>query len=286
MLKEQILKTLRYFDIQDHPLTLLEIHKYLLNTGEGNAACSVFEIESALKEMNGEVGESLGFYFISGRNLLAKQRWENNFYSTPRLRLEKKYLPRTRHIPFVSAVALTGSEALNTSKKGSDIDLLVFARPNRIWLARFFTTAYFQLTGLRRSGNKVENRFCLNHYIREGKNIDKDRNVYTAIEYASLIPYFGVAEVYKFQKENLDWMKNYLVQPQFIEYPSLKPGLLKRIIEILLDNFIGDGLDWFAGALQKKRIKILEHILVEDDELSFHPDSKGKQVLSRVPFKI
>ena len=30
MLKERILSTLKFFDLQDYPVTLLELHKFLL----------------------------------------------------------------------------------------------------------------------------------------------------------------------------------------------------------------------------------------------------------------
>jgi predicted nucleotidyltransferase len=281
MLNEQIIKTLEYFDVQDHPLTLLEIHKYLLGR-QSDTVIPPSEILSTIEAMPDKVRSEHGLYFLSGREHLPKRRLENNFYSTERLKRAKKYLPGARFVPFVSALAIAGSEAASNSKQGSDIDLLVLTKPNRIWLARLFLTAYFQFFGIRRHGAYIENRFCLNHYLQEGRTVGSEKHLYTAIEYVSLIPYFGADKIYEFQKNNLEWMKNYLAQPQLIQYqPDRKPQI-KKICEALLNKFIGDFLEKKAGQLQRRRIKIQDSIVIENEELSFHPGNKGRQVLEKL----
>ncbi len=296
MLKDQILKTIKYFDIQDHCLTLLEIHKYLLtsqpvaeNTENNSADLEQYSLSNILNNLEGLVAKNLiqqhsGFYFISGRTDLVAKRLQNNFYATPRLKRAAKFLPFVRHIPFIRAVALTGSEALNNSKEGSDIDLLVLTKPGRIWLGRVFLTTYFQILGIRRHGDLVEDRFCLNHYIEEGKVISEDQNIYTAIEYVSLVPYFGAGEIYSFQKKNLNWIKKYLNQPQLVEYKTKKASGWQKALEVLLDNTVGDYLEKLAGKMQRRRIEVRENIVVAPDELAFHPGSKGQQVLSKINF--
>ena len=287
MLSEIILQTLRYFDIQDHALTLLEIDKYLLKgsvmlADQDRRAFTVSEVLGCLEnDLKEQIGFRSGFYFIKGRDSLAEKRLHNNFYSGKRLKRVHKYLPGVRHLPFVSAAALTGSEALNNSKQGSDIDVLIFVKPNRIWLARLFVSAYFQILGMRRHGKYVENRFCLNHYIQELKVLSDDRNIYTAIEYISLIPYFGADVVYEFQTLNLPWVKNHLLQPEFVKYKTPQGSLVKSFFESLLRGGFGNWLEGWVGSFQKRRIKVQEYILVDKDELSFHPASKGQQVLKR-----
>jgi predicted nucleotidyltransferase len=298
-LKEQILKTLKYFDVQDHPLTLLELGKYLLQAKasdkqpEGQsqekiaAKIALSEILACLEgDLAGQVSNKYGFYFLTGREQIADNRWHNNLYSVTRLKRAKKFLKRVRHVPFVSAVALTGSEAINNSKQGSDIDLLVLAQTNRIWLARLFLTLYFQVFGVRRHGNKIENRFCLNHYVESGKILDHERHIYTAVEYVSLIPFFGGEEIYDFQQKNLGWIKEYLAQPYFVLQDTPAPSVFKKTFEFVFANALGDFWENVIGKLQAKRIKLGDSIVVEKDELSFHPGNKGRQVLEKVPFEI
>ncbi len=283
MLAAQILKTLKYFDIQEHPLTLLEISKYLLQPEQRRSApASLSAILSVVEnELKGQLQNRRGFYFLAGRAEIAEKRWQNNFYATARLKRAKRYLPFTRHIPFVAAVALSGSEAINNSKQGSDIDLLVLAEKNRIWLARILISLYFQLLGLRRHGGKIENRFCLNHYIERAKSLNADKNIYTAVEYVSLLPYHGATAIYDFQMKNLIWIREYLAQPQLVKYPAQAGSWFKIFVEQALDNFIGDALEQLAGKIQQRRIQMQQHIVIAADELSFHPGSKGKQVLEK-----
>jgi predicted nucleotidyltransferase len=304
-LKDSILKTIKYFDVQDHALTLIEIAKYLIqpenessfrqnfsgsvaadsaavdNTSNQNILLS--QIEKILEnDLAVQIGHQNGFYFLKGRETLSQKRLQNNFYASPRLQRAKKYLPRARFIPFIKAVALSGSEAISNSKKGSDIDLLVLTQKKRMWLGRLFISFYFQVLGMRRHGQFIENRFCLNHYVEAGKELQSDHNLYTAVEYVSLIPFFGGAEIFKFQQNNIVWIKKYLLQPQFVQKQTPLPSVFQRFWQRLLSGKIGDFLEALARRYQLRRIRIQDYITVESDELSFHPGSKGQQVLKKM----
>ncbi len=278
------LETLSYFDVQDHPLTFLELLRFHLhpqskpviseNSGQLND-----DLQNLIEQ--GQVATMYGYYFLPGRAEIARKRWRNNVYSTPRLKRATKYLEKTRHVPFIAAAALSGSEALNNSKHGSDIDILVLTEKNRIWLGRFFLTLYFQMTGWRRHGNLVADRFCLNHYVEKNKTLLNDQNLYTAIEYLSLIPFFGADEIYQFQEKNLPWIGEYLQSPKITHYQNKPGSAFKKSIEKLLGGRFGNWLESALGKYQLQRIKAQEHITVEKDELSFHPGSKGQQVLNR-----
>ncbi|GAC1413636.1 MAG: hypothetical protein NVSMB66_5920 [Candidatus Doudnabacteria bacterium] len=286
MLNDQIIKTLEYFNIQEHPLTLLELQAYLLRLNPGDSGATLTEISEKLQNSKNLIGQENGFYFLNGRREIVKRRLENNYYSTPRLKRARRYLPGTRFVPFISAVALSGSEAISNSKKGSDIDLFVLTKPNRIWTGRLFLTAYFQILGMRRYSMNIENRFCLNHYIQEGKEVISERHIYTAVEYVSLIPFYGSKKIYEFQQSNLSWIKEYLVQPKLVEYPQSKSVRLKKLLENLLNNSVGDLLEKLLGDIQSKKIQLQDSVVIEKDELSFHPGNKGRQVLKKIPFKI
>ena len=293
MLESQILATIEYFDVQDHAVTLLEISKYLLRGDDaeiksaetGSAAVERFslsQISDAISaKLSGKVELHGGFYVLTNRGALVQKRLENNFYANKRLKRAKRYLPLMRFVPFVSAVALTGSEALSNSKKGSDIDLLVFTKTHRMWLARICTMLFFQTLGMRRYSETVVDRFCLNHFISGEKALDLDRNVYTAVEYVSLIPYFGGDEIFAFQKNNSGWIRKFLAQPEIVAIQTKKSSWIKRFLETFFANPFGDFLEGTAERLQKHRIRPLDYIIVQPDELSFHPGSKGQQVLKK-----
>ena len=282
MLAEAIYKTVQYFDIQDHALTVLDISKFLLRI-EG-LEDRQFSLQEILMELEGvlqdRIEEYRGFFFLKGRKVLVAKRLENNFYATPRLKRAKRILPWLRHVPYVRAVSIGGSEALSNSKEGSDIDLLVITKPGRIWLTRIFVTTYFQILGMRRHGTHIANRFCLNHYLAGSQTLQEDQNLYTAVEYASQIPYLGNDLLQEFHRKN-EWIRQYLAQPVFVSRQTMGFSITQRFFEFLLNNPVGNLLEHVAGILQRKKIKPQEHIIVSDTELSFHPGSKGRQVLSK-----
>ena len=280
MLNDQILKTLEYFDVQDRPLTLLEIYKYLL--GPIDQPVQLSDILRALENnLKDRVTSIEGFYCLTNHQEIIANRKANNFYSIPRMRLVKKYLPLAKYIPFIRAAGLSGSEALSTSKKGSDIDILLFTAPDRIWTARFFATAFYQLLGIRRHGKYIENRFCLNHYIAGIKHIQNDNNIYTAVEYASLISFFGGSVISLFQEANLTWIKKYLPNFKLFKHSASPKASLQKFIEFFLNGQVGNFVEYLLGKMQRRRIIAQSHIIIEPDELSFHPGSKGQQVLKR-----
>jgi len=283
MLSEAVLRTVKYFDVQEHCLTLIEIGKYLLEVpGLERREYSLSEIQRALEQdLKSRISYDRGFYFLSGRESLVRKRLDDNFYASKRLRRARKFLPKTRHIPFVSAVSVDGSEAVSNSKQGSDIDLLIITQTNRIWLARLTVTFYFQTLGMRRHGKLIADRFCLNHYVATPKYLDSDHNLYTAVEYISQIPYFGGEVAYQFLQNNIGWIRQYLHQPYFEQKQTPAASVFKKFVEKIFANRFGDWLEKIAGVYQLSRIEIQDYITVEPDELSFHPGSKGQRVLKR-----
>ncbi len=243
------------------------------------------KLETILEiELVDKVGYAEGFYFLAGREGLAKLRQEYYRESLRRLRQAKKILYFLRFVPYVRAMAISGSVALLGAVQDSDIDLFILTAPKRIWLARLFVSAYFQILGLRRHGLYTKNRFCLNHYLEAGREIEEDKNLYTAVEYASLLPVLGRREIEKFWEQNA-WIRAYLPAAWYGEtrlpYFDFERSRLAGILEFLLNWTIGPIFNLLAGLYQRQRIRLQENIIVSNQELSFHPDSRGQRILAR-----
>ncbi len=296
MLEQRIISTLKFFDLQDCPLTLLELHKFLLanietvrqsldekfELNQPSPASPAVAVEAVLAclegECAGEVMEYKGFYALAGRQELIQQRLNNYYYGFAREKLIKRFASGLRHLPFVRGVALAGSQALGLQKMGSDIDLLIITDQKFMGLVRLLVTCYFQILGLRRHSDKVANRFCLNHYIAVGKIIDQDKNLYSAAEYLKLRPLVYHEAVANFQKQNHGWTAS-LFPNASIESPSKdQPSRLQSLLERLLTNPFGLFLEKFSRMLQRRRITKSEFIVVSDDELSFHPNNRKQQL--------
>jgi len=299
MLKERILSTLRFFDLQDYPLTLLELHQFLLadlanikaNTddsgeiiGKDFPSQSKVSLEEVLQcmenECAGEAENTKGFYHIPGRKEIIDLRLQNYFFGIKREKRIKKFTGGLRHLPFVRGVALGGSQALGLQKATSDIDLFIVTDSRFMWLARTFVTAYFQILGKRRHGMKITNRFCLNHYVAGQKKIQSIKNLYSAMEYARLRPLVYGKSIAVYQQNNADWINVFFPNWEASHEPKQKESLLQRILEKMFDGGFGV---WLENKLKSRllpRIKNGPFIIVEDDELSFHPDSKQKPLLA------
>ncbi len=302
MIKNRILSTLKFFDLQDYPLTLLEIHKFLMadletikknldNQGEivgtdfsDKTTIGVEEILACLdNECQTEIQNHVGFYYLSGRSKIVEPRLRNYFFGIEREKLIKKYARGLKYLPFVRGAALAGSQAMGQQKESSDIDLLIITDPKFMWLARTLVTAYFQILGKRRYGAKIANRFCLNHYLAGPKSINRLKNLYTASEYLKLRTLVGEDEVLKFQAQNLEWIKLFFPNAE-IKTSSAQPNKAQAVLEKIFHAKFCQWLEQKLKNWQLPRIRQEKFILVEEDELSFHPESK-QQFLLQMFFK-
>src|SRR5258708_7444086 len=302
MLRERILNTLRFFDLQDWPLTLFELHEFLIGDMEfirqhtdeqgelrasseegSNLAPTQVSIDQILKCLEQEcqafAEQNKGFYFLSGRQSLVDMRLANYFFGIGRERRIRSFAFFLRHIPFVRGAALGGSQAMGQQKPASDIDLLIITHPKFLWLARTLVTAYFQLVGKRRHGDFIANRFCLNHYLNHPKDLTDYRNLYTAYEYSRLRPLVYEHAIGAFQKQNSNWIQQFFPNMEF-EYGSPnQQSWVQKFFEFCLDNAPGRGLEILFKNLQLPKIRKEKFIVVAEDELSFHPQRDRKSVV-------
>ncbi len=227
MLKGRILKTLNFFALQGIPLTLFELHKYLLNdlgtiqqhlsntnwevvtSPEIAAPCevrgwvSMADIAACLREeCQSEVRSFRGYHFLAQETAeRVNERLRSYVHGIKRERRILRYGSGVRYLPFVRGLGLVGSQALGQYRERSDIDVLIFVEPEFLWVARFFITCYFQILGMRRHGKLMTNRFCLNHYVGGAKALCQDRNIYTAAEYAKLRPLYPSVMLNEFKRK-------------------------------------------------------------------------------------
>ncbi len=289
-LRRNILKTLIYFDLQNQPLTLIELCRFLLRDDQ--------DVKPTVDDLNGELQAMLasdqvetenGLYFLPGRGQLAKRRLAVYPIYLERVQKASRLVKILRFIPFVRGIAVSGSLAGMYSSDGSDIDFLVMVKPGRIWLARLFMSVVTQMLGVRRHGKLVANRVCLNHYITSGLVLEADHNYYSAVEYASLLCLFGPEAFDDFLRKQ-SWLKDFLVftpaATSVSVYTVLPIRIIQKMLETVVDFLGGRYGEELARLMQKRRIKTEETVFVSDTELSFHPGSKGRQFLAKFEEKM
>lgn len=296
MLAERIHNTLRFFDLQNYPLTAWEVYWFLitdlktlrdridsnyeLESGDTQAPISPVHFDTILTQLRVLVFEKTiieknGFYCLAGQEKIIDDRQKDYLLGLKRERLLNKFMPPIKHIPFVRCVVLLGSQAMGQQKTSSDIDLFVITDEKFLGLARFFLTSYFQILGLRRHGKKIANRFCLNHYLAGSRTLTYDRNLYTAFEYIKFRP-LVYGQVFRDFLAKNGWVNDF--------FPHSKPNRPKNIdptgtplqnfLERLFQNKGGYWLEQKMITSQLKRINKEEFNISNTLELSFHPNNR------------
>jgi len=299
MLKERILSTLKFFDLQDYPLTLLELHKFLLadvqimksqiNTDweligkpvGGNQKAGVDEVVRCVDtECQNELEQINGFYCLKGRSGIINLRVANYIYGIGRERRIRRFVGRLKHFPFVRGVALGGSQAFGLQKPTSDVDLLLFVDYDYLWLIRPILVAYFQVLGIRRHGRFISDRICLNHYLTNSREVQSGKDLYNAMEYLRLRPLAYAQTVDEFRLSNLPWIKFFF--PNFeLESKAAQPvSRLQATLERCLKNKFFSGLSEFLKNWQLKRARRGNYVIASSDELSFHSLERKRLLLS------
>ena len=304
MLKDRIIATIEFFDLQDYPLTLLEIGRFLMtepsllaraldNSWELTAEQNFIKSETVVldrilqslsTECSGAVGQRQGFYFLKGRGHIVEQRLHNYLYGIYREQRIATFTPFVRHLPFVRSIALLGSQAFGQQKATSDIDLLIITDPQFLGIGRALVTAYFQIFGLRRHGSHITDRFCLNHYIAGPRFLDQDRNLYTAAEYVKLRPLVYAQNSQIFLKKNSAWLHSFFPNAELALETGTEQSWVQKFLESLFNNSFGHWLENIIKTAQLRRIKQGEFIIASNLELSFHPHNR-KLALFRKFFK-
>ena len=253
-----ILRTLLYADIFDYPLTLAEIHHYLME------APATFEsVRVALDAspwLAARVTRVNGYFALAGRAEIGDLRDERQRRSAALWPYARRWAYLTGCLPFVRMVGVTGALAVSNSPPDDDIDFLIVAAPGRVWLARALAVG---LVYLARFLDGVV--LCPNYVLSQTALAQDKRDLFAAHDLAQMVPLVG-HEVYAEMRAANPWSARYLPhahQPLRRE-PDLAPrGLLrqlKRLGEWLLSGRPGDALEnWerrrklrkFAAAAQQ-----------------------------------
>lgn len=251
--KHDILATLSYFDIFDYPLTQIEITQFLKNN------YSQLEIAKALNSLSLEtwIYKFDDLYTLQSNHALINRRREGNKRARNMLKTAQKIAGFLSAFPFVKGIAVSGSLSKNCADEKADIDFFIITEANRLWLARTFMMIFRKFAVLV---NK-QDWFCMNYYVDETALEIEEKNIYTAIEIATLLPFRGIKTFHEFFKRN-SWTRNLLpnhtLRVSYVE--ETKNPFFKKLVEFLFRNRFGDligyiFMKWTDSRYKKKQKK-------------------------------
>jgi hypothetical protein len=252
-IKKDILATLTYFNMFDYPLKKREIYAFL------GSKPGVEEFETALYGLLHEsaVFKIGNYYSLFNNYALAERRSTGNKKAAAMLKTAARSAGLVARFPFVKAVAISGSLSKRFADEKADIDLFIITSTDRLWLARTFLHLFKKITFLF----NLQDRFCMNYFIDESCLCILEKNIYTAVEVATIMPLHGSTVFELFYAAN-QWTKEYLPNNYMHVAPPAPRGSvwISRLAEKLLDNRAGDALDNFlmrltAGSWERKTLK-------------------------------
>ena len=313
-LEKSIIATICYYNTLDYPLTGFEIYKYLANMSRmlsreyvANVSFNkILDVLGNSLELRKIIQEKNGFYFLQGREKILPQRIKRQKLADQKWKKARKIIWLLQIIPYLRMIAVSGSLALENTRKNSDIDLLIVTKAGKIWTCRTLITILITILGKKHHKGKTRDRICLNHYITDKSLRIPFESLYNAQTYARLVnvyePNFlplAKGEIKRgffqqFQKSNF-WVKNYLVF-----WLNAKAGNLRMIkknkilisfakfLEAILDNRAGNWIENTLGKWQEKRIKADPlykkrggRITADKNQLEFHPESHEVRIVKK-----
>ena len=251
-LRTSILKVFAYFDTFNHPLSVEEVRYYLDTPTEEYPVR--MEIDALLKE--GSLFRTGQYLSLRNEPALEVKRIRGRHHAEELLLIANKGARFLFQFPFVRGVCISGSLSKYSADEDADIDYFIITRADRLWIARTLMHLYKKLTYIR--GH--QHRYCMNYYIDEEALEIKEKNIFTATELLTLMPASGNGGLTQFFNAN-DWATAW--------YPAYrhrnrtapttpKTSLLKRGIEGMLNNQLGEHLDNFLRKVTSRRWKIKE----------------------------
>jgi predicted nucleotidyltransferase len=310
-LEKSIIATICYYDTLDYPLTGFEIYKYLTNPSHKSLAnqsridnrkyitnisfCEILDVLENSSELKKIIQEKNGFYFLKSREKILPQRIKRQKLADQKWKKARKIIWLLQIIPYLRMIAISGSLALENTRKNSDVDLLIVTKAGRIWTCRTLITILITLLGKKHYKGKTRDRICLNHYITDKSLRIPFESLYNAQTYARLVNVYENNFLFQqFQKENL-WVKNYLVFWLNAKAGNLRMIKKNKILvsfakfsEAVLNNRAGNLIENTLGKWQEKRIKADPlfkkpggRITADKNQLEFHPESHEVRIVKK-----
>jgi len=242
------LRVLTYFDLFDYPLTREEIGLFM------DKKVTPDELTTAIDQLeeSGLIIPHDNYYCLKNAESLVNRREEGNQLASDLIPIAFRISSFLYNFPFVRGIGISGSLSKNYADEKSDIDYFIITKSNRLWITRTLMHLFKKLTFI--AGR--EHYYCMNYYIDEEALSIQEKNVFTAVEVATLIPVCGNGSMESFFEAN-GWVESYY--PNYVidveSRKNSKHSILKRTFEFLINLLPANKLDNYLMKVTTKRWK-------------------------------
>jgi hypothetical protein len=281
-LESAILRTVLYADVFHFPLSLDELHRFLISP-------QPYSANQIAQAMNTPALQSLicneqGCIVRVGREHIVQTRQKHHAASQGLMSAAHQYGRWLARLPFVRMVAITGSLAMYNANEGDDVDYLLVTSVGRVWLARALSILVVRLARWQAI------QLCPNYVVAENALEQKRQDLFVAHELAQMLPLHGHT-LYQQMRNSNTWTQTHLPNahtPLEIT-PDLSVGVgwasLKSGVEWLLNNPLGDWLEnWERGRKQKRfsaQINAQSSATLDASQVKGHFNDHGRRILEQ-----
>jgi hypothetical protein len=241
------------------------------------------EIEEAVDALlaRGSVGAHDRYVFLPGRQSTVLTRRRLSLSSETGWCTARRWGRVIWMLPFVRMVAVTGSLAVDGLEADGDIDYMIVAEPNRLWLARAFCLLVWRLAW------PFGAHLCPNYLVTTEALAIEQHDLYTARELIQMVPLHGREVAARLWTSNL-WSLAFLPNARLeaalaSDAQRLPARLLKRLGERILGGRAGDRLE--AWERERKIAKLTGQVadtresMFTDRVCKHHVDAHGSKIL-------
>lgn len=278
-LERAIILAVSYPDQFSFPLTELELWRRLpLKISEWWTVMAkpptVNQLKPALKRLQKkQIIESDGqFFWLHGRSFLVDRRQRRQRISQTKWQEVDTFVKFAQAIPWITAVFVTGSLAVNNADQDDDSDFMIITQPNRLWLTRLVVSLYAFFKGKRRSWQGEEKRsWCFNLWLEESAFpiLSEECSIYKAYELIQAVCVFDRGGVEKRLHQATSWVKTYV--------PNVKwTGSRQPAVRVMTSSWLSR-LNQLSYELQHwYMIRHMTRERVTEQYAFFHPrDTQG-----------
>lgn len=230
-LEQAIILTISYPDQFSYPVTYSEIwHRLIKRVGEWWVVLpknpTKTQVSRTIKSLlRKKVIETDGTsYWLTGRSFLTDRHHRRQRASLIKWQEIGQVVRFAQRIPWVSAIFVTGSLAMNNAEPDDDSDFMIVTQPGRLWLTRPLISLFAIAKGKRRSWQGEEKRsWCFNLWIEESEFgvLAEETSLYKAYELIQAKIVFDRGGVEKRLRTMTQWVRGYLPNVKWVESRSL-----------------------------------------------------------------
>ena len=288
-MENSVIKTLAFFDIFKRALTKEDLFLYLWSEQKINQT----EFDNILNSLmtQNKIKEKDGCYFLFGRDDIMRIQKNRDQILKEKIKIAQKSLKKISWVPFVEAVFVCNSVALESANDDSDIDFFIITKNKRIFWVRFLTAVVLRFLNRKRQGQNIKNKICLSFYLADDyldlEKISIKDDVYLIYWMASLRPLYDPQNYKQKIWDNNLWAKNklsnFVIGDNNILY---KKNKIKVILEKIFNHKTGDFLEGLFKKILLKKMNYNKNshqnnfdtgVVVNSQMLKFHEDDRREE---------